>query len=363
MRRAMFDPKEAGVSEEDWRKATEHTHELRVSHVINETHDSMSIVLEVPDALTELFAYKAGQFLSFKVPHQGKVLTRSYSLASSPDVDGEHKVTVKRVEDGRVSNWMNDAVRDGARLQVVAPAGLFVLQKDVPHDLFLWSGGSGITPCISIIKSVLATTPRHCRLVYANRDARSIIFEAELEDLAHRYPGRLDIIHSLDDVQGFVTENDVATYVGDDRARDFYLCGPGLFMDTVERGLAALGIPRERVHVERFISPPDEHEPTPEPAVTGEMSGGTITLVLDGTAHEISFEPGEGILAAARRAGLSPPFSCEEGYCSCCMAQLTEGEVTMAINDCLTPDLLEEGWVLTCQARCLTPKVKVEYPD
>jgi 3-ketosteroid 9alpha-monooxygenase subunit B len=359
----MFDPKEAGVSDEDWRKAIEHSHELRVSHTIEETHDSMSIVLDIPDELRELFAYKAGQFLSFKVPHQGKVLTRSYSLASSPDVDGEHKVTVKRVDDGRVSNWMNDAVRDGARLQVVPPAGLFVLVKGVPRNLFLWSGGSGITPCISIIKSALSTTTRHCRLVYANRDARSIIFERELEELLTRYPGRLEVIHSLDDVQGFLTQKDVAEYVGEDRDRDFYLCGPGAFMDTVETGLGALGIPRERIHVERFISPPDDHEPTPEPENAGQMGSGTLTLVLDGVTHEIPYESGEGILAAARRAGISPPFSCEEGYCSCCMAQLTSGEVSMTINDCLTPDLLEEGWVLTCQARCLTPNVKVEYPD
>lgn len=359
----MFDPREAGVSDEDWRTATEHCHELRVCRTIQETHDSVSIVLEIPEPLRDTFAYKAGQFLSFKVPHQGKVLTRSYSLASSPDVDDEHKVTVKRVEDGRVSNWMNDAVREGARLQVIPPAGLFVLVRDVPRDLFLWSGGSGITPCISIIKSALATTGRHCRLVYANRDARSIIFQKELQELQARYPGRFEITHSLDDLNGFLREQDVRKLVGADRDRDFYLCGPAAFMDTVEHALHALEIPRERIHIERFISPPDEHDPPPPVETTSEMTAGRVTVVLDGETHEIPCEAGEGILAAARRAGLSPPFSCEEGYCSCCMAQLVSGKVEMAVNDCLTPDLLEEGWVLTCQARCLTPDVKVEYPD
>lgn len=359
----MFDPREAGVSDEDWRAATEHSYELRVSHTIEETHDSISVVLEIPDALLETFAYRAGQFLSFKVPHQGKVLTRSYSLASSPDVDGEHKVTVKRVEDGRVSNWMNDAVRRGARLQVIPPAGLFVLQRDVPRDVFLFSGGSGITPCISIIKSALATTARHCRLVYANRDARSIIFEKELTELQARYPDRLEVTHSLDDVQGFVTEPDVREYVGADLDRDFYLCGPAAFMDTVENALHALEIPREQIHVERFISPPDEHDPPPPVETTDDMKASTVTVVLDGATHEVPCNAGEGVLAAARRAGLSPPFSCEEGYCSCCMARIVSGEVSMAVNDCLTPDLLEEGWVLTCQARCVTSNVRVEYPD
>lgn len=360
----MLDPKDADVSDEAWRSATEHTHELRVSHTIAETHDSISIVLEIPPALRETFRYRAGQFLSFKVPYGGKVLTRSYSLASSPEVDGEHKVTVKRVDDGRISNWMNDDVREGTRLHVVPPAGLFHLVKDVPRDIFLFSGGSGITPCISIIKTTLATTARNCHLVYANRDAHSIIFEDELNALQRRYGRRLEIIHSLDDVDGFLTEKRVREQVGTDLDRDFYLCGPGAFMDTVENALLDLEVPRERVHIERFISPPDEHEPAPaRPAAAGEFTAGTLTLVLDGESHEIPFLPGEGILAAARRAGLSPPFSCEEGYCSCCMAQLASGEVSMAVNDCLTPDLLEEGWVLTCQARCVTPNVKVEYPD
>ena len=100
----MFDPKDAGVSEQEWRAATEYTHALRVSRTIQETHDAMSVVLEIPEHLRDVFSYRAGQFLSFKVPNQGRVLTRSYSLASSPDVDGEHKVTVKRVDDGRISN-------------------------------------------------------------------------------------------------------------------------------------------------------------------------------------------------------------------------------------------------------------------
>ena len=359
----MFDPEIAGVSAEVWRDAIEHAHELRVARTIQETHDSLSVVLEIPDSLRETFAYRAGQFLSFKIPHEGRVLTRSYSLASCPDVEAEHKVTVKRVEDGRVSNWMNDEVREGAKLQVIPPAGLFVLERDVPRDLFLWSGGSGITPCISIIKSALSTTERSCRLVYANRDARSIIFETELKQLEARYPGRLQVEHSLDDVDGFLTEKSVRERIGTDLDRDFYLCGPAAFMDTVERALHDLDIPRGQIHIERFISPPEEHDPPPPAEITGEMTAGSVAIVLDGETHDVPHEAGEGILAAARRAGLSPPFSCEEGYCSCCMAKLVSGKVDMAVNDCLSPDLLDEGWVLTCQARCVTRDVKIEYPD
>jgi 3-ketosteroid 9alpha-monooxygenase subunit B len=357
----MIDPSSAGVSQEHWQEATASCHELRVARTIAETHDAISIVLDVPAPLKEIFRYRAGQFLTFKMPWQGRVLVRSYSLSSSPEVDREHKVTVKRVELGRISNWMNDAVRAGSALMVVPPAGLFVLDPNARRDLMLFSGGSGITPCISLIKSALATTQRRMRLVYANRDAGSIIFAAELASLRERHPDRLEVIHSLDAERGFLSEADVAAEVGHELDRDFYLCGPAAFMDTVERALRGRGVARERIHIERFISPPDhDAAPAPDPA---EVAPRSITLVIDGQAREVPYEAGERVLHAARRAGLEPPFSCEEGYCSCCMAKLVSGKVVMASNDCLTPDLLAEGWVLTCQSRCVSEDVRIEYPD
>lgn len=357
----MIDPTSAGVSQQHWREATASCHELRVARTIAETHDAISIVLDVPASLREIFRYRAGQFLTFKVPWQGRVLVRSYSLSSSPEVDSEHKVTVKRVELGRISNWMNDAVRAGSTLMVVPPAGVFVLDPNARRDLVLFSGGSGITPCISLIKSALATTQRRMRLVYANRDADSILFAAELASLRERHPDRFEVIHSLDSERGFLSEADVAAQVGRELDRDFYLCGPAAFMDTVEHALRERGVARERIHIERFISPPDhDAAPAPDP---GEVAPRSITLVIDGKAREVPYEAGERVLHAARRAGLDPPFSCEEGYCSCCMAKLVTGKVVMASNDCLTPDLLAEGWVLTCQSRCVSEDVRIEYPD
>jgi 3-ketosteroid 9alpha-monooxygenase subunit B len=361
----MIDPRRAGVSEEQWREATASCHELRVARVVTETDDAMSIVLEIPDALRETFRYRAGQFLSFKVPFEGQVLVRSYSLSSSPDTDTEHKVTVKRVDDGRISNLFNDEVREGSRLMVVPPAGFFVLEPGASRDVTLFSGGSGITPCISILKSALHTTGRRIQLLYANRDARSIIFREELESLSRKFPDRLALHHSLDDVQGFVTADRVAKQVADALDQDFYLCGPGAFMDTVEQALLGLGVARARIHIERFVSPPD---PAARPAEAAPVEGAeaapsTIAILLDGERHEIAYEAGERVLAAVRRAGLEPPFSCEEGYCSCCMAKLRKGEVVMAANDCLTPELVDEGWVLTCQSRCVSGDIEIEYPD
>ena len=362
----MIDPQRAGVSEAEWRAHVESCHELTVAKVIEETYVSRSIILEIPPALEDTFRYKAGQFLSFKIPYEGHVLVRSYSLASSPDTDTVHKVTVKRVDDGRISNLFNDTLKPGDPLMVVPPAGFFVL-KEQTRPIVLFAGGSGITPVIAIIKSALATTQRALKLVYANRDRRSIIFDAELNELASSHPGRLEITHSLDDTDGFLTAERAMALVGAERHADFYLCGPSVFMDVVEGALHDRDIDRSMIHIERFISPPDHFDDvkTPDagaPAETGE-SPSAVTVAVDGNTTEVAYESGESILVAARRAGLDPPFSCEEGYCSCCMAKLVSGEVKMEVNDCLTEDLLEEGWVLTCQARCVSGPVKVEYPD
>jgi 3-ketosteroid 9alpha-monooxygenase subunit B len=295
------------------------------------------------------------------------VLVRSYSLSSSPHTDSVHKVTVKRVEDGRISNWLNDHLRAGDTLMVVPPAGRFVLGTE-SRGIVLFAGGSGITPVISIIKSALATTDRSMQLVYSNRDQRSIIFKAELDGLVATYPQRLRVTYLLDDADGFITSATVREFVADDLSRDFYMCGPGPFMDLVERTLRDIGADgRGQIHIERFVSP---HDPAiavePVEVATHAVPDGvpdSISVVLDGATHEVPYEAGETVLAAVRRAGLDAPFSCEEGYCSCCMAKLAEGDVKMAVNDCLTPDLLQEGWVLTCQSRCQSRKIRVEYPD
>jgi 3-ketosteroid 9alpha-monooxygenase subunit B len=277
-------------------------------------------------------------------------------------------VTVKRVDDGRVSNWINDRVAAGDTLMVTPPAGLFVLTPD-DRKLVFFAGGSGITPVVSLIKSALADTKRAAKLVYANRDADSIIFREELEAIAAAHPGRLEVAHSLDAVDGYVNLHRVKAYVGDDLDADFYLCGPGIFMSTVEEALRELHVEHEHIHIERFVSPPDpgpHPAEAPEPVTTDEgedVAPDVISVVLDGATHEVPYPHGEKVINAVRAAGHEPPFSCEEGYCSCCMAKLVAGEVKMDTNDCLTPELLEEGWILTCQARCVRGRVRIEFPD
>jgi 3-ketosteroid 9alpha-monooxygenase subunit B len=338
-------------------------HELRIACVVQETADARSFVLEVPAALRERFAYRAGQFLTFEVSIGGATLGRCYSLSSAPDCDAELAFTVKRVADGRVSNWMHDALRPGDVVRVLPPAGRFVLVPGAERPLVLLGGGSGITPLFSLLKTALATTARTVRLVYANRDADSVIFRAALDALAARHPGRLALHHHLDAERGLLDEAGIRAALDSARDADFYLCGPTPFMNLVETVLRKSNVPRERVHIERFISPPDGEMPVEIDAPAPEASAvpRSITVHLDGETHEVPYAPGQSILQAARAAGLSPPFACEESYCGSCIATLVRGTVEMAQCHALDASEREDGLILTCQAKPTSAPCEVRW--
>jgi 3-ketosteroid 9alpha-monooxygenase subunit B len=329
-------------------------HALRVADVVDETADARSFTFEVPAQLEPLFRYVPGQFLTFEIPFQQMRLHRCYSLSSAPECDPLPKVTVKRIERGRVSNWFNDQVRPGSKLDVKPPEGLFVLRReDAERPLVMFGGGSGITPILSLIKSALLTTRRPVKLVYANRDRDSIIFRDELDAWRARFPERLAIQHNLDVEHGFMHAANVKdAFVGLEHA-DFYICGPGPFMDIVEASLEERRIGRGHVFIERFVSPTDPDRLSAETAARAAplSAASQFTCTLDKQRHEVPVKPGESLLAAARRAGLEPSFSCEEGYCGSCMAQLRRGKVQMRVHDALTAKDLAKGWVLACQAR------------
>ena len=331
---------------------------LSVADVIEETDDSKSIVFDIPEELNERFSYTAGQFLALRVEVEGHRLVRCYSLASAPDLDSQHKVTVKRVVEGRASNWLNDNVAKGDQLEVMPPNGVFCL-RDRETPIVFFGGGSGITPIISIIKTALRTTSRILKLVYANRNDRSIIFKDELAALLSEDAERIEIVHRLDDVHGFINAALVVQEIGPKTDADFYICGPGPFMDVVESGLASLEISPDQIFIERFESPD-----TPVDVAPVDTSRGTVvTIKLDGHETDVPMGEGETILAAARRAGLEPPFACEEAYCGCCMAKVVEGEVDMLNNDGgIDQRQIDDGWVLTCQG-IVKGAARVEYPN
>ena len=336
---------------------------LSVKRVIRETADSCSLVFEIPADLRDRFVYKAGQFLTFRIPVAGQPLLRCYSMSSSPDTDPDLKVTIKRIVEGRVSNWINDHVREGDVLQATAPAGRFCLRN---HDtpIVAFSGGSGITPVISIIKTALATTSRPIKLLYANRDKDSIIFAIELDDLCRRHASRLEITHHLDNTDGFIDLAGLTRFISGNEWSDFYICGPGPFMDLVEQALAAREVDRNCIFIERFISLPDNSvQPIFDDDVvqSGRAVVDDVVFIIRRVKHRVSYRAGDTLLETARRAGLRPPASCESGNCGTCMARLKAGKVEMRVNNVLTPEEVAEGYVLTCQARSTEPGTIVNY--
>jgi 3-ketosteroid 9alpha-monooxygenase subunit B len=339
-------------------------HPLRVKRIVQETHDAKSLVFDVPADARDDFAYEAGQFCTFRVRIGDDDLLRCYSMSSSPHTDADLTTTVKRVPGGRVSNWMLDEVAEGDVLALTRPAGVFTLRaRSVP--LVAFSGGSGITPVISLIKSALVTTDRSVRLLYANRNAESVIFAEELDALTCTHPNRLEVVHHLDVEHGFVHSDLVTQFVDGDVDADFYVCGPAPFMDVVEDALAVLHVPSDHVFIERFAFASaalrDEPPATPATLPGDDAETETVVIVLEGTTHALQYHAGETFLETARRAGLRAPFSCEAGSCATCMARVVEGEVAMRLNNALTPEEVAEGWVLTCQGFPASPAVTVVY--
>lgn len=329
-------------------------HSLTVARVVDETADARSFVLDVPAALADRFAYAAGQFCTFRAVIRGEPVVRCYSMSSSPDAGEPLTVTVKRVPGGAMSNWMNDTLRAGDTIDVLPPAGLFVLRaSDAP--LVAFAGGSGITPILSIVKSALLTTSREIRLVYANRDRRSVIFADAIAALAAKSGGRLALHHHLDAESGFLDAAACAALAGDRADADVYVCGPTPFMDVVAAGLVQRSVDPRRVFVERFELAAEL--PGSQPASETE----SLVIRLDGRRHTIAYERGDTILGAARRAGLKPPFNCQAGNCASCMAFVAEGAATMRANNALAAAEVEEGWVLTCQATPTSRSVVVDY--
>jgi 3-ketosteroid 9alpha-monooxygenase subunit B len=339
-------------------------HPLRVARVLKETPDASSFVLDVPPELEELFRYRPGQFCTFRVHIDGDEQLRSYSMSSAPATDGALTVTVKRVSGGLVSNWFLDNISEGDTIELTKPAGVFCPQES-KRPLLGFCGGSGVTPVMSITKEVLATTDRPVRLLYANRDRNSVIFDAALRALGAEHPGRLEVQHHFDSDDGFLMPEAIAQFVAPALDADIYICGPGPFMDLVESTVQTHGVAAERIFIERFLV--EQAEKT-EALIDGEAARvadaavpADVTVTLGGKTVVVRYQPGDTLLETARRGGLRPPFSCEAGNCATCMAFLHEGSVRMRANNALTPEEVEEGWVLTCQSLPSGQTVTVEY--
>lgn len=351
-------------------------HNLTVAEVIAETADAHSIVFDVPAALTEQFNYLPGQFITLKLPYNGQSLMRCYSMSSTPSLDSGLRVTVKRVADGRGSNWICDNLKAGSSVEVMQPAGLFVT-KDLAEDHLLCAGGSGVTPVLSILRHVLTNGTGKVRVIYANRDEASVIFQHTLKTLTAQYPERLEVIHLLDSLQGIPSLGLLTSLAEGMQQGRAFICGPGPFMDAMEAAVKAAKFPRSRIHIERFSSavpkstahaasanvPPPAIdisvvEPQPDAA---NLPAATIQLEFDGEHYVIPCESGQTVLDAAEKIGIELPYSCREGMCASCMCEVVAGQVKLNNNDVLDEKDLANKLTLSCQAVPLTSEVKLKY--
>ncbi|MEV0354869.1 ferredoxin--NADP reductase [Nocardia sp. NPDC050697] len=333
---------------------------VRVLEVIEETADARSFVVEPLDGSPA--SYRAGQFLTVRVPDIGTGSARCYSLSSSPHTDPAMKFTVKRVAGGHGSNWLCDTVAAGTELEVLPPAGTFT-PASLDEPVVLVAGGSGITPVIAIAKSILVAGGGDVVLIYANRDQDSVIFGRELQELEQRFADRLSVLHVLESVQGYPTRRTLSLLLRPFADRTVYICGPTPLMNLAVEVCAAVGFPASRVHSERFLSlqsDPFGTAPAAAPAADAEVVA-RVRVRIDGGEHDVPWTAGRKLLDALLDAGIEAPYSCREGACSACVCALTKGRVELARNEILTEDDLNEGYILACQAEPVSDEIAIEY--
>jgi 3-ketosteroid 9alpha-monooxygenase subunit B len=339
----------------------EHHIQVTVREIVRETSDACSVVLEPPADAADRFAYKPGQFVTLLLPHESGAVGRCYSLCSSPHVDGELRIAVKRVKDGVGSNWINDVLQPGAVLDCLPPAGAFT-PKTLDEDFLLFAGGSGITPVLSILKSALSQGMGNVVLVYANQHENSVIFATQLRELAAAHPDRLHVVHWLESVQGLPSHAQLKALAAPYTSYTSFVCGPSPFMESVTHALRELGVPPSRIHIERFQSlaenPFTAVTPVPD---TGDGSVARLGVNLDGEDHEFEWPTQTKLLDFLLDRGLDAPFSCRQGACSACACILDEGEVKMLNNEILEQADLDEGYILACQSLPITDHVKIRY--
>ena len=333
-------------------------YQVPVAEVIRETDDACSLVLDVPPPLAGTFGYRPGQFVTVRVPSDrtGSV-ARCYSLSSSPHAGDRPAITVKRTADGYASNWILDRVTAGAVLDLLPPAGTFS-PGSLDGDFLLFAAGSGITPVMSILKSVLAAGRGRVVLVYANRDENSVIFGSSLRELAGSAAGRLMVVHWLDSLLGAPDAAAIAALARPYAAYDAFICGPDGYLAAVRDALGRLSVPGPRVHVERFLSLAEN--PFEERLVAGGLTA-TLSVSLDGATTRLPWPAGTRMLDVLIGAGLDAPYSCRQGICGACACQLTGGEVEMAHNEVLEAVDIADGYILACQSVPLTPHVSITY--
>lgn len=348
-------------------------YDLKVKDIVQETRDAISIVFEHPSG--GKINYKPGQFLTLIATVAGKEVRRAYSLCSSPFVDQDLAVTVKRVEQGLMSNWLPDNLAKGSSLRVMEPMGQFTstYEKTNKRHVIMFAGGSGITPMMSIIKSLLSQEPDSiCSLIYCNRDEHSIIFRQALDHLQTTDEGRLHVIHILDQApmnwQGYsgLLNHEMLTRLFE-RIPDwgisktvYLMCGPEGMMKNVESLLRVRNIPMDKVFKESFVQGTIDKEKKTDETTASASKEREVTIRYDGQEFKVMVPPHKAILETALDAGIDLPYSCQSGLCTACRGKCLSGKVKLDEEDGLSKSEREQGYVLTCVGHPLTDDVVIE---
>lgn len=351
-------------------------HTLAIKEIRKETPECVSILFDVPEELRESFVFQPGQNITLKLLRGGEELRRSYSICSSP-LENELRVAVKQIPSGKFSGIANSGLKIGDKIEVLPPSGRFGAKHgtDTAKNYLAFAAGSGITPVISIIKTVLATEPGSTfTLVYGNRNRKNIIFREELEGLKNKYMSRFVIHHVLsrEKTDALVNSGRIGKEKCDQLSKGLvdinsmdhiFLCGPEEMIFAVRDWLLSKNITANKIHFELFTVP--GQKTAVNKTVTDESTAGKkskVTIRLDGAALEFNLPyEGQSILDGALNQGADLPFACKGGVCATCKAKLVSGEVHMETNYALEEEELRDGFILTCQSHPRTEEVTIDF--
>jgi len=343
---------------------------LTVKEVRRETPNAVSIVFDIPTNLKEEYLFKAGQYLNIKYQHEGKEIRRAYSICSTP-TSGEVRIAVKKVEHGVFSTYANEVLKAGDQLEVDAPEGRFTLEPNATtaNNYAAFAAGSGITPVMSILKSVLEQEPNSkFVLVYGNKNAEETIFHDELYKLQEQYAERLNVyfvysrIRENDSLFGRIDKANINFVVNNKHKEtefaQYYICGPEDMINTVSATLQDRGVAKEKISFEIFTPNTDGVDPV-------QAEGGTtkVTALVDDEEATFEMPKSEVLLNGVLKAGIDAPYSCQGGICSSCMCKIIKGSAVMKKNSILSDDEIADGLILSCQAIVTSDEIYVDYDD
>lgn len=363
---------------------------LKIKEIKQETKHAVSIAFEIPSTLSNAYQFLPGQYITLRVNVNGENLNRSYSLCSNPSDKNDYRIAVKRVPGGRVSTYLTQQAKVGDSIDVMEPLGNFYanVDKNNTKTYYLFGAGSGITPLFSIIKAVLQQEPQSkIQLIYGNLHSDTIIFRNQIAELEQQFTDKFSVKHMLAEPRkagGFLgfgkkSVETVKFQAGlidkyfvkrlldgkDYNNIEIFTCGPSGMMKSVENAVEELEIAKEKFHVEYFTEKADEDK---KAVSVGEKEadydGNTqIEVICDGNTHQFTMQGKETILDACSKNNVDPPFACMVGACTTCRCKLTTGSVELGDCEALTPKELEDGYILSCQAKPTSKNISVNFDE